>query len=415
MTPDLIVTGLVLLAGGILLQVRSATSRDRDFLALGAVLGVGYLAKAPVFPVAFVFFVAAIAGRTLNSRQLLRGGMMILSFALVSTPLIVFLSKHKGGLTFGESAKLNLAWQINGVVPKYVFWEGGPPGSGMPIHGPRQIWRSPNVYEFASPIHVTYPPWYDPYYWHEGVRTHLDARGMPRVAAQSLKAYLRLLLEDYVVVSTILLFLASLRGDWTATFRDLLTYWPLIVVAISALGMFAVILVDPRFVAGYLLLLWAPLLLATGAFTASSARLARAAAFTLAIMVLPTLRRGVMVERQLDSQQDNFNTALAVQRSGIYPSDKVAYIGDGIQAGWAKLDRVFFVAEAPSHYWTADGKYRPVGSPFWQSSKTQQAAIYDALRRTGAKAILASPPSTQDIPSGWQKVSGTNLRVMFLR
>jgi hypothetical protein len=413
--PDLMVTGFLLLAAGMLVRLRSATSRALDFVSLGAALGFGYLAKAPMFPVAFFFFVAAAAGRRFNPRQLLRLCVMILSFALFAGPFMVLLTRHKGGLTFGESGRLNLAWNIDGTTPRYMFWEGGPPGSGMPIHPPRQIWRSPDVYEIASPIHTTYPLWYDPYYWHEGVRVYPDMHGFVRTSAQSLKVYLRFFFfEEYAPALTVLLFLAALRGDCLAIFRQLLKRWPLLLVAVCALGMFGLILVEPRYVAGYFLLFWPPLFLATGAFIPSNARLARAAAFALAIMVLPMLRQGVFEERQLTSEQDNTNAAIAIQQSGIRPGDKIAYIGDAIRAFWAKLDRVFIVAEAPSHYWSANGEYRPVATSFWQSPEFEQAAISDALKKTDARAIVALKPST-GVPRGWQQVGGTRLCVKFLR
>ncbi len=414
-TPDLMVTGLLLLAAGILVRVGSETSRARDFLLLGAVLGVGYLAKAPMFPVAFFFFVAAFARRRLDSRQLLRLCLMILSFALVSVPLVFLLSRHNRGFTFGESGKLNLAWHIDGVAPWYEFWEGGPPGSGMPVHPPRQIWRSPDVYEFATPISATYPLWRDPRYWHEGVRAHADAHGMARASLQNLRIYLKFFGEEYYVpFVTVLLFLTALRRDYLAVFRHLLTHWPLLLVAVCALVMYGVILVDPRFVAGFLFLLWPPLFLATGAFTSNTNRVARAAAFSLAIMVLPMLRRGLIEERHQDTEQNNINTAIAVQQSGVNPGDKVAYIGDAIEAVWAKLDQVSIVVEAPSHYWSADGHFRAVEKPFWQSLESEQAAIYDALGKTDIKAILATTPST-GVPGGWQQVGHTNLCVKFLR
>lgn len=133
-----------------------------------------------------------------------------------------------------------------------------------------------------------------------------------------------------------------------------------------------------------------------------------------AIVVLPMLRRGVFEERQVTSEQDNINAAIAVQQSGIRPGDKIAYIGDGIRAFWAKLDKVYIVAEAPSHYWSANGDYRPVASSFWQSPESEQAAICDALRKTDAAAILALKPSTR-VPEGWQQVGGSRLCVKFLR
>ena len=209
-------------------------------------------------------------------------------------------------------------------------------------------------------------------------------------------------------------FLAALRGDCLPIFRQLLKRWPLLLVAVCALGMFGLILVEPRYVAGYFLLFWPPLFLATGAFIPSNARLARGAPFALAIMVLPMLRQGVFEERQLTSEHDNTNAAIAIQQSGIRPGDKLAYIGDAIRAFWAKLDRLVIVAEAPSHYWSPNGEYRPVATSFWQSPEFEQAATSEALKKTDARAIVALKPST-GVPRGWQQVGGTRLCVKFLR
>jgi hypothetical protein len=54
-TPDMLVAALVYLASGLLLRVRLGSSGRLTFILLGVVLGVGYLAKAAMFPLGFVF------------------------------------------------------------------------------------------------------------------------------------------------------------------------------------------------------------------------------------------------------------------------------------------------------------------------------------------------------------------------
>src|SRR5437763_265122 len=59
-TPDLGAGGLIYLACGLILRLRPEGSQGRRFLALGAVLGLGYLAKTVVFPLAFVLLGVAV-------------------------------------------------------------------------------------------------------------------------------------------------------------------------------------------------------------------------------------------------------------------------------------------------------------------------------------------------------------------
>jgi hypothetical protein len=166
------------------------------------------------------------------------------------------------------------------------------------------------------------------------------------------------------------------------------------------------ILVESRYVAPYFLLLCGPLFLATDAFRAANPALARAAAFALPIIILPMLGWGISDERQAGVDQDNLNVATAVERSGIVPGDKIAFVGDAISAYWAKLDGVKIIAEIPSHYWK--GQYRPVSRMYWESPEGERAAILGEFENLGARAVLAWRPAT-GVPSGWREIGGTGL------
>ena len=56
-TPDMLMAGFVYLAVGLLLRIWQQPAKLSRFFLIGAVLGFGYLAKAPVFPLSLVFFV----------------------------------------------------------------------------------------------------------------------------------------------------------------------------------------------------------------------------------------------------------------------------------------------------------------------------------------------------------------------
>src|SRR5918995_641945 len=59
-TPDMLVAGIVYLAAALLVRIGSAaTPRPATHALFGGVLGLGYLTKAVMFPVGFVFLGAA--------------------------------------------------------------------------------------------------------------------------------------------------------------------------------------------------------------------------------------------------------------------------------------------------------------------------------------------------------------------
>ena len=167
--PDLLVTASALLAAGLLLRMEVAGgARKALYVWFGVCLGFGYLAKAILFPMAFVFLAMMIAisksSLRRNSRWL---ALAMLIFVAIASPEIVLLSHAKGRITFSDTAKLNLAW-FNYQLP-YRNWQGQPPGTGTPVHPTRKLFDHPAVYEFNGPLRSSYPPWFDPSYWNEGL------------------------------------------------------------------------------------------------------------------------------------------------------------------------------------------------------------------------------------------------------
>src|SRR5215475_9824190 len=93
-TPDLLVSGLVYLAAGLLLRIRSGHASQSVFAAFGVVLAFAYFSKTVMFLLAFVFLLAA---------GLRRGTILALAcFVAVSMPWIAVLSHATGHLTYGD-------------------------------------------------------------------------------------------------------------------------------------------------------------------------------------------------------------------------------------------------------------------------------------------------------------------------
>jgi 4-amino-4-deoxy-L-arabinose transferase-like glycosyltransferase len=114
--PDLLMSAFVYLASHILLCIRRGSTRWLTFVLLGVVLGCGYLTKAFMFPMSFIFLgISMFLVKNLRS-ALPRVLIALIVFFLVCSPLIVALTKAKGYPTFGLSGKLNYAWHVNGTA-----------------------------------------------------------------------------------------------------------------------------------------------------------------------------------------------------------------------------------------------------------------------------------------------------------
>jgi hypothetical protein len=219
-SPDMLMSVFVYLATAIILYLRKSPGSWLAFFSLGAVLGLGYLAKAPTFPLAFVYLgVALILAGNLRKGvpRLLLASIVFLS---ISAPLVVTLSRAKGGFTFGESAKLNQLWMINDAEPRW-YWQNSSliSGGGFNVgrgrgefrHPPRLIFEDPPVYEFMGPVPGTQPAWYDPSYWIEGSAARFEPRKQLSVFANNLGVYFDMLVtqEASFVVVFLMLCLAG--------------------------------------------------------------------------------------------------------------------------------------------------------------------------------------------------------------
>src|SRR4029077_7895071 len=179
-TPDICVAAIVYLATALLFRIRRGQGHWLLFAGFGALLGLGYLAKTAMFPLSFVFLFSAfclcrITGETIRVAAL-RTLLASAVFAVFVLPLVMVLSAAKGRPTIGDSGSINYAEYIDRAT-KIVHWQGERLRTGKPAHPTRKIFSDPDVFEFASPVQGSYPPWYDPSYWYEGVRPHFLLKG----------------------------------------------------------------------------------------------------------------------------------------------------------------------------------------------------------------------------------------------
>jgi hypothetical protein len=417
-TPDMILSAWIYLAAGLILCIRVHRATWRTWGMLGAVLGLGYLSKAIMFPLSVVFLAAAWLSAGNRRRAMPLVLMSSVCFIVLASPFAVALSLAKGRPTFGDSGKLNYARYVNGLPDAH--WQGEIANSGTPVHPTRRILQAPAVYEFATPVLGTYPPWYDPSYWYEGVILRFDLVAQISVLAESVLFYYELffLQQGSLIVGMLTLYLMSRRRAFR--FGEILRWWSLLLPVLIALAMYAVVYVEARYLGPFVVLLWADLL--ANVRIHNSPRSARLAAILSVVILLLMLANIAALNfeglrafagwgrpsRSAISQPKPpawpGEVAQALHELGIAPGDKVAIIGYGFDSFWAKLARVQIVAEMPG----------TEASLFWFGDASTRAEALRAFASAGAEAIVAEsvPPAVSVV--GWERVGQSGYHILLL-
>lgn len=414
-SPDMLVAAFVYLATGMLLRIRRVPSSWSSFPLLGIFLGLGFLAKAVMLLLTPVFLLAALFAAPNVRKTLPRVAIAVVLFLLVAGPFVFALSKSKGELTTGRAGRLNYLWAINRV--QNTHWQGEEPGSGTPKHSTRKIFDQPPAFEFGEPVRGTYPVWYDPTYWYEGSVSHFDFRQQLHVVSGAIRSYYELFQSQGVqyglLIALAALYILGNRGRLLV--YDLIEQWRLIVPAIAGLGLYALVNVQGRYVAPFVVLLWLALFNAVRLDHAPNiARFVRSISVVLAgAIVLTTLASSSreigltvsqLVRGENPAAHEQWQVAEGLRELGVVPSDTVAFIGNSFRAFWAHLLGVRVVAEVR----------RDKVNEFWQANATVKGDLIDAFARTGVKAVVAEqPPPGMDL-SGWRKIRDTDYYVYLL-
>jgi hypothetical protein len=408
--PDMCLAGFVYLAFGFIPRISEGKVTHRTFVLLGVVLGFAYLTKSVMFPLAFVFLgVTALSYPSFSRGAKLAGGSALVVLAIAG-PYVLALSAQKGRLTFGDSGKLTYAACINGVDPWYPG-DGGrlvcqgtgfveeadswSPNREMLRHPAKMIFDEPPAYQFAGPVRGTYPFWYDPSYWQEGIAAHFNLQGEVQALKGSLVLYAWLVLSPFnqlnLTVGLLALLLLSPRPS--ACIRRQIQVWPLFTPALVGMAAYSIVHTEYRYVAAFVSILW------IAAFSGVRLQASRESKWIIAGVVITIAVVSSVLAMVATTSIDRaaaktgpiyWRAARALNEIGIHRADRIAIIADqpwgagGRGASVARLAGVQIIAQ--------------INQPasFWNSSPATQAALLEAIRKTGASAVLAwvDPPLT---------------------
>lgn len=409
--PEMCVSALVYLISGILLRIRRRAAWF-DFVLLGLILGLGYLTKAVMFLLAFVFLGVALflVGNLKKAIPRALTGLML--FILITSPFLTTYYKTKGNLPFSDIGK------ISSLSPSVVYWQGETPGNGAPRHPARKLYDTPAVYEFANPVEGTYPLWYDPCYWIEGYIYRFDLKVRVNALITNIKEILRLFFKVPSILLINLVFIFYFMNRRRRLFiRGVLEHWELLVPAISALVIFSLVHLEPRYIAPFVVLLWMGILSCVRLPDLPELRnalmfLIRAAIIIIMIFIsVLSIPEAYSVVYSLTKGEDkvintHWQVADALRRLGIKKQDRVALLGDGYDAYWARLASVKIIAEIPSNN----------VNNFWAADTSVKAKVIEILEQTGVRVVVAKDvPQNYSSSAGWQKIDNTDYYVFILK
>ena len=407
--PDLAVLGCVCMIGGALLGLDENPNVPRSVL-FGLVLGAGYWIKTILFPLGLIALICAYVWRGTSPSSNWRRGVAIsaLVFLCTTAPLVLLLSKQKGRFTIGETGRLNYARFVFPQMP-WTNWQGGIPGGGIPTHPTRQILTEPPVFEFDGPVTGTYPPWTDPSYWNDGVQPHFRLRPQLEILATTVPSEIRVLFREQPALVAGVIVLVLLSGlPWSAALSKL---WPLLAIGVIGMAVYLPLVVNDRYLAGYVLVLFLIILAAVRLRPADYRVAGYIAIAVFATMALGTIDLAVRYGSHHlvnagagpNSTIEDVSAAEELAKWGVRPGDKVAVIGGGTGTYWARLAKLRIVAEVSEGGLT---------DSFWQLSPQARQRVYGALASTRASLVMARCPARS--VDGWEPIAGTGDCVYWL-
>ncbi len=410
---DSLLLFFLLIAAAFLLRIQ-ATGRFLYYPLLGVTLGLAYLTKSFAFFPSFLLFAGiffyGLFRKTAARKQILAGAIVAgILFAAVAGPYIAAISKQRDRFTTGESSRLNYAFFID-ETERWHEWHSGKLGRATANfkHHEQLIVDSPPIYSFDLHPLGTYPLWFDPSYWTDGLQPHFVLKTHILRLLRCLVLVVRFLcghLEPLVFLAVLLLaggFFARSRRSW-------LPFLPASLWGLVMLGIYLPIAIEDRYLTPAYLLFILPILAAVRRRTEHTTEIASGLAVLLAFLAVANAISDLGLRRRSLSttgyprgaySKQIYPAAQGLNDLGIGPGQTVACFGDTAcytDHYWARLAGTPIRAEIEV----------PDGSDpnrFWQSNSDHQDEILAALRARHIAVIVAYFEPSGHIPQGWHQL-----------
>lgn len=413
-TPDMLMAAFIFLTAGLIAQIRAGREDVRLFFSLGLVLGLGYLSKTFMICIAPVFLALAWLVQHRERASLFKPLLATGVFLLVSLPWIMLISNIKGRLTIGEAGTVTYLRYVNGMP--FPHWQGDPASGIVPEHPSRVIHQSPAVYEFGEPIGGTYPISLDPSYWYEGLEPQFEFGGLLARLLSSGLVYAELFFHEQGILVACVLAMSVMSLRQKSPYWESARRWAFVLPAVIALGLYATVLVESRYVGVFILLLWADILanirvraaplnsswLNLLGVIAATGLLANIAMFNLEGFKRLNRAQSITFTEQTAHPATPLEVAEALHKLGIGEGNTVGVIGYAYDSFWARLARVKIVAELFEAEAIDD---------LWRGDDTLRKSVMQAFADAGVSAVVA-----EYVPEGvrmddWHQIESSNFYI----
>jgi hypothetical protein len=408
---DIIVMAVLIACTAILIRVRRMVASGKDFIILGLLLGMGFLAKTAFSVVIPAFFVAL--GLILRSWLDRRIALTALVTFIVIAPFVAALSIVHGRFTMGDSGRINYSWQVTGISVEGYKENAYLPGPEI-RHPISVLLKDPRVLSFEQHLVGTLPVHSDVSWWCEGYPVRFNK------ARQLMILWSNIKFSIYAFrCPAVFLLLLCLPFAGLAIMRRFARIWFLWAPGLVLAASYCFVFSDFRYLAGSYALLGFSLIAAAWDVKLPP-RLVSIGMFAIPLLTvaltmgssfrqLPRQLIGDVTGSRMPWGYTNVQVAETMQRSGLKPGDRVAYIGFSLGAAHVGLERAQIVAMIPEqvrHDDTVSGRPLMFDFPrphdFWRRNPADQERVFAAFRSVGAKWVFADTVPKGSDTKGWQ-------------
>jgi hypothetical protein len=426
--PDMLSAAIYLSANALLVSALYRKTGVAETAVIGFLMGLAYLAKAffvswlfpcllllAVFRKHFGFNAKHLATLTIT---------MLATMALYAVPLSIKV----GHPTFGESGKYQIVFSSNDrILPMVPMVHG----SRLTKHPSNILVENPTIYEFAQPFDVSYPPWFDPHYWNDGLSANVDW-----------EAYTDLLVDKSVTLFfSFLIFISILKLCCMFSARKLIPYsldrlkvtspiW-LTATFCSALYLFLSAAVA-RYFMGFIPVMFSSIVLAykSPGDELAKGRERRTLLLLTILMISVFLAKSLLYTYFFFPQiGDSLSKTTDVKLPETRPTDPHTATANKLaELGIKPKDRIMRIAknEGGEYYWARLADVRIVAEcvtpdDFFKASPEKLKEIYEKLKAIGVKAIVLDysnrrPQDEPPVPPEpeWQRVPDTKNSIRLL-
>ncbi|MBV8866684.1 MAG: hypothetical protein JO210_14925 [Acidobacteriaceae bacterium] len=353
-TPDLLLTAILFGVAAICARIVRQPENTILYVALGGWLAIAYMVKSALFPLSLgllmIMFFWARGWKDWGKRSL----FALLAFLFFSLPLVLGLSRKAGQLTIGEAGRLNYLWRIDGLQPLVGWAEGewhpsSPPESitGRLVHPLSVLTSRPLTVAFGKDMPGTYPIWFDPWHWYQGLVPHFNLHRQISVLWNQVRLLKNLVTIFAALLVGIAVLVLPIRRFWqliSSSSSGWATCWSLL-----SLALFSLVSLDWRYVAGFLVIAIVALYWDLAHFDSPfRADVVLGVTVVLFLQIATDLIGACALDIEdlkHPAVPGYVSFAGELRRSGLRAGDPVALVGSGVRAYFAHLADLRIIAE----------------------------------------------------------------------